>query len=201
MIISYDDNPSQENRSLFVGNKNVLGATEVFAIACMSACGTSAEEISEKFRIEESEVSLFTEPNPSMLGDSWAEHIITTYMDACQQEENPKRALERFNNAVKRILHWYDCCGTMLTMYAGLEPQHLLPDLASFASTMLVCTKAGLVEQLLAEDVAGQVIEAANTFSVACEYIDYLMQTGNRDDTAVAGQLRAVFLRGVIIES
>ena len=180
-------------RSLFVGEENCLSSVDVFAVACMAACGTSVHEIKETFMLTRKEVHLFTDSRASMLGDSWAEHIITYYMEACTKEEDPEKAINRFNNAVKMILHWYDCCSTMLTMYAGLEPDQPLPDLASFASTLLICSKTGIVSQLLNEEVADQVIDAAKKFSVACEYLEHLIQQGSQDDTAIVGQLKAVF--------
>ena len=98
------DPPERVQRSLFVGGVNPLDPIEVFAIACMAACGTSEREIHERFNVEVEELEIFLSPNTSMLGDSWAEHLITTYMDACKKEKDADKALARFNNAAKIII-------------------------------------------------------------------------------------------------
>lgn len=198
MSNSYYEAEAYTQRTLFDGEENSLNAIDVFAVACMSACGTEAIDISSTFQINQDEVDLFVSPQVSMLGDSWAEHIVTTYMDACVKEEDEEKALNRFNNSVKIILHWYDCCATMLGLYKGLEPGQTLPDLASFSHTLLICSESGIVGHLLSEDVAVQVTEAAEKFQVAKEYLEYLIGTGRQDDTAVNGQLKAVFSMGVV---
>ena len=111
--------PDRVKRSLFIGEKNPLDPIEVFAIACMAACGTSEREIHERFNVGVEELELFLSPNTSMLGDSWGEHLITTYMDACKKEDDSDKALLRFNNAAKVIIGWYDCCCSMLDLYSS----------------------------------------------------------------------------------
>jgi hypothetical protein len=192
--------PPRIERSLFVDGTNPLDPIEVFAVACMAACGISEREIYERFNIPLEELSLFLSPNTSMLGDSWGEHLITTYMDACkEQEEEADRALKRFNNSAKIIIGWYDCCSSMLDLYADFEPGAPLPDLASFSSLLIRYCSNGTVYEILNKEAAEQVEESATTFAVACEYLRYLSEQGTQDDTAVVGQLKAPPLPSITI--
>jgi len=183
--------PSRIDRSLFIGGTNTMGPLEVFAIACMPACGVSEREICERFNIPLEELSLFLSPNISMLGDSWGEHLITTYMDACKKEKEADRAIVRFNNAAKIIVGWYDCCSSMLDLYADLEPDSPLPDLASFSSVLIRYCSNGAVYEILSKETAEQVEGSATEFATACEYLRHLSEQGTQDDTAVVGQLKA----------
>ena len=189
------DTPPRIERSLFVDGTNPLDPIEVFAIACMAACGISEREIYERFNIPLEELSLFLSPNTSMLGDSWGEHLITTYMSACKKEKEVDRALSRFNNSAKIIIGWYDCCSSMLDLYADFEPSAPLPDLASFSSLLIIYCANGTVYEILNKEAAEQVEESAATFALACEYLRHLSEQGTQDDTAVIGQLKAASLR------
>jgi len=183
--------PQRVQRSLFVEGANPLDPVEVFAIACMAACGTPEREIHERFNVELEDLNLFLSPNTSMLGDSWAEHLITTYMEACKKEKDADQSLARFNNAAKIIVGWYDCCCSMLDLYSSFAPNETLPDLASFSALLLRYCAEGIVHEILEKESANDVAEQATTFAVACEYLKYLIDEGTQDDTAVIGQLKA----------
>ena len=183
--------PKRIKRSLFIGGETPLDHIEVFAVACMAACGTSEKELHERFNIELDELNVFLGPNASMLGDSWAEHLITTYMDACKEEDNAEKALSRFNKAAKIIVGWYDCCCSMLDLYSSFAPSEELPDLASFSALLLRYCAEGIVHEILNKEAAEDVADQAKTFAVACEYLSYLSGEGTQDDTAVLGQLKA----------
>tara|TARA_R110000765_G_scaffold26839_1_gene65544 strand:- start:166 stop:768 length:603 start_codon:yes stop_codon:yes gene_type:complete len=188
------DPPPRIGRSLFVDGTHPLDSIEVFAIACMAACGISEREIYERFNIPREELRFFLSPNTSMLGDSWGEHIITTYMEACKKEKEIDRALSRFNKSAKIIIGWYDCCGSMLDLYADLEPSAPLPDLGSFSSLLIRYCANGTVYEILNKEAAEQVEESATTFAVACKYLRHLIEQGTQDDTAIVGQLKATSL-------